>query len=104
MPDLRACTDGSPEQNAGDGKLRTLRLPYSTETQVGRLISYPSMYRARGSEKVMDASHLLVGGLTVVSLSLLIWIELRTRRQADRRVVESRSEVNVRPSAGTGKG
>ena len=28
----------------------------------------------------MDASHILVGGLTAVTLGLLVWIELRSRR------------------------
>lgn len=28
----------------------------------------------------MDASHLLVGGLTAISVALLVWIEIRSRR------------------------
>jgi hypothetical protein len=42
----------------------------------------------------MDASHFLVGGLIAISLSLLIWIEVRSRRQGTEKVKEARSEVN----------
>ncbi len=28
----------------------------------------------------MDASHVLVGGLTAISVALLVWIEIRSRR------------------------
>ena len=28
----------------------------------------------------MDASHILVGGLTGISFALLVWIEIRSRR------------------------
>jgi len=28
----------------------------------------------------MDASHILVGGLTAISIALLVWIEIRSRR------------------------
>lgn len=30
----------------------------------------------------MDASHILVGGLTGISIALLVWIEIRSRRNA----------------------
>ena len=30
----------------------------------------------------MDASHILVGGLTAISIALLVWIEIRSRRIA----------------------
>ncbi len=30
----------------------------------------------------MDASHILVGGLTAISVALLVWIEIRSRRNA----------------------
>lgn len=30
----------------------------------------------------MDASHILVGGLTAISLALLVWMEIRSRRNA----------------------
>jgi len=30
----------------------------------------------------MDASHILVGGLTAISIALLVWIEIRSRRNA----------------------
>ncbi len=29
----------------------------------------------------MDASHIVVGGLTAITLALLVWIEVRSRRQ-----------------------
>lgn len=51
----------------------------------------------------MDASHFLVGGLTAVSLFLLIWIEVRSRRQAIQSATELRSEANDRPAANTRK-
>jgi len=51
----------------------------------------------------MDASHFLVGGLTAISLSLLIWIEVRCRRQVAEKVKELRSEINDRPAASTSK-
>jgi len=53
--------------------------------------------------KAMDASHFLVGGLTAISLSLLIWIEVRCRRQVAEKVKELRSEINDRPAASTSK-
>jgi hypothetical protein len=28
----------------------------------------------------MDVSHLVVGGLTAVSVALLVWVEIRSRR------------------------
>ncbi len=31
----------------------------------------------------MDASHILVGGLTAISIALLVWIEIRSRRAAE---------------------
>jgi len=31
----------------------------------------------------MDASHILVGGLTAISIALLFWIEIRSRRNAE---------------------
>ncbi len=52
----------------------------------------------------MDASHFLVGGLTAVSLFLLIWIAVRSRRRAIENATESRSEGNDRPAANTRKG
>jgi len=30
----------------------------------------------------MDASHILVGGLTAIAIALLVWIEIRCRRNA----------------------
>lgn len=30
----------------------------------------------------MDVSHILVGGLTAISIALLVWIEIRSRRNA----------------------
>lgn len=30
----------------------------------------------------MDASHVMVGGLTAVSLALLVWVEIRSRRNS----------------------
>lgn len=30
----------------------------------------------------MDASHILVGGLTCISLALLVWMEIRSRRNS----------------------
>lgn len=30
----------------------------------------------------MDASQILVGGLTAISIALLVWIEIRSRRNA----------------------
>jgi len=30
----------------------------------------------------MEASHILVGGLTAIALALLVWIEIRSRRQS----------------------
>lgn len=30
----------------------------------------------------MDASHILVGGLTAISIALLVWIEVHCRRNA----------------------
>jgi hypothetical protein len=30
----------------------------------------------------MDASHILVGGLTAISIALLVWMEIRSRRNA----------------------
>jgi hypothetical protein len=30
----------------------------------------------------MDVSHILVGGLTAISIALLVWIEIRSRRSA----------------------
>jgi len=30
----------------------------------------------------MVASHILVGGLTAIALALLVWIEIRSRRQS----------------------
>jgi len=30
----------------------------------------------------MDASHILVGGLTAIAIALLVWIEIRSRRNA----------------------
>src|SRR3954451_13893277 len=59
------------------------------------------MCRAKGERKVMEVSHMLVGGLTVASLCLLIWIEVRSRHEAHKRVAETRSDVTERPSAGT---
>lgn len=29
----------------------------------------------------MDASHFLVGGLTAISIALLVWIEIRSRQE-----------------------
>ena len=51
----------------------------------------------------MDASHFLVGGLTAVSLALLIWIEVRSRRQAFQGAAQSRSEAHDRPAANSRK-
>jgi hypothetical protein len=31
----------------------------------------------------MDVSHILVGGLTAISVALLVWIEIRSRRNAE---------------------
>ena len=30
----------------------------------------------------MDASHVVVGGLTAISFALLVWVEIRSRRNA----------------------
>jgi hypothetical protein len=30
----------------------------------------------------MNASHILVGGLTAISIGLLVWIEIRSRRNS----------------------
>jgi hypothetical protein len=30
----------------------------------------------------MDASHILVGGLTAIAIALLVWIEIRCRRNS----------------------
>ena len=42
----------------------------------------------------MDPSYILVGALTAISLGLLVWIEIRSRRNA-----EVQSEQNVAPAA-----
>ena len=47
----------------------------------------------------MDASHILVGGLTGVTFFLLVWIELRSRRQAAKAVADSGGDVNREPDA-----
>ena len=40
----------------------------------------------------MDASHILVGGLTAISIALLVWMEIRSRRDSAAR------EQNPAPS------
>ncbi len=102
MPDLRACADRTPEQDARNGDLRTLRLPYSTETQVRCLITDPGRTGAKGA-RAMDASHFVVGGLTAVSLSLLVWIEVRSRRKAIQNATELNIGANDRPAANARK-
>ncbi len=44
----------------------------------------------------MDASHIVVGVLTAVTLALLVWIEMRSRRQrAAERAAESAATADV---------
>ncbi len=44
----------------------------------------------------MDASHIVVGVLTAVTLALLIWIEMRSRRQhAAGKAAESAGSAGV---------
>ena len=45
----------------------------------------------------MDASHILVGGLTGVTFFLLVWIELRSRRQAAKATADSGDDLNREP-------
>ena len=49
----------------------------------------------------MDASHILVGGLTAISLALLVWMEIRSRRNAGRTRAEPCSSRLSRRTAAT---
>jgi hypothetical protein len=48
----------------------------------GPLAAHPVEHTKKGVAKVMDASHVLVGGLTAISITLLVWIEVRSRRNS----------------------
>lgn len=45
----------------------------------------------------MDASHIMVGGLTAVTLALLVWIEIRSRRGTAEKATQSVSRADARP-------
>ena len=44
--------------------------------------SRPPVEDTQKEDEVMDASHILVGGLTAIAIALLVWIEIRSRRNA----------------------
>jgi hypothetical protein len=43
----------------------------------------------------MDVSHIMVGGLTAISVALLVWIELRSRRNAAGQEQKAIPEANM---------
>lgn len=54
----------------------------------------------------MDVSHIMVGALTAVTIVLLVWAEIRSRRNTaamEGNSAPSSLEQQVRPASGNGK-
>lgn len=71
-PRGRSCTPWAPPQRASH--------PANNWTPAGTVARRPQVTARKGVLRLMDASHILVGGLTAISIALLVWIEIRSRR------------------------